>query len=262
MTGILRKIAYKILPENTFLQLLHNGFYFLYSFGFLKNKTSFKYHYAIKNWIKPTDYVVDIGANLGYFAKTFARLTPQGKLTCIEPIPAFYAILSRNLKTFPQVMIINTALGKEDGFTKMVLPKDNGVLRTGLPHVIAEGEEIGEGVEVDVKITGTKKLFQSFSRIDYIKCDIEGFEWVVFQELGEVLAEQKPTVQIELSEENIGNLTPFFQTLGYVQYGIVNFKLVKDQIPQKEAGDFLFIHSSKEAHFKNFDSLKRNETDH
>jgi len=252
MAGILKKIAYKILPENTFLQLLHNGFYFLYSSGFLKNKTSFKYHYAVKNWIKPTDHVIDIGANLGYFAKTFARLTSQGKLTCIEPIPAFYTILKRNLKSFPQVTIIHTALGKEDGFAKMVLPKDNGVLRTGLPHVVAEGEDIGEGIEVQVKITGTKKLFESFTRIDYIKCDIEGFEWIVFQELGAVLAEHKPTVQIELSEENIGNLIPFFQKLGYIQYGIDNFKLVKDQIPQKEAGDFLFVHSSKESDFKNF----------
>jgi|TARA_R110000737_G_scaffold17480_2_gene35191 FkbM family methyltransferase len=249
MAGALKKLAYKILPENTFLQILHRGFYLMYSSGLLKNKTEFKFHYAVKDWIQPTDHVVDIGANLGYFAKTFARLTPQGSLTCIEPIPAFYEILKKNLKSFSQVTIIHTALGTEDGFTTMVLPKDNGVLRTGLPHVVAEGEDIGEGMEVKVKITGTKSLFEKFSKIDYIKCDIEGFEWIVFQELKEILAKHKPTVQIELSEENISNLVPFFSELGYTQYGIAEFKLIKDHIPQKEAGDFLFVHSSKEDDF-------------
>ncbi len=249
MAGVFKKIAYKILPENTFLQMLHKGFYLLYSIGALKNKTAFKYHYAIKGWIKPTDHVIDIGANLGYFAKTFARLTPNGNLVCIEPIPAFYNILKKNLSPFPQVTILHTALGTTDGITKMVLPKDNGVLRTGLPHVIAEGEDIGEGVEVEVKISGTKKLFQSFEKIDYIKCDIEGFEWVVFQELHEVLEKHKPTVQIELSQENISNLVPFFTELGYKQYGIANFELIEDQVPQVEEGDFLFIHSTKQDRF-------------
>lgn len=249
MAGVLKKLAYKILPENTFLQMLHKGFYLLYSLGALKNKTSFKYHYAVQKWIKPTDHVVDIGANLGYFAKTFARLTPNGKLICIEPIPAFYSILSKNLKSFPQVTILHTALGNTNGVTKMVLPKDNGILRTGLPHVVADGEDIGEGVEVEVKISETKSLFQSFEKIDYIKCDIEGFEWVVFQELKEVLNQHKPTVQIELSDENIAKFIPYFNELGYKQYGLANFNLVKDQIPQKEAGDFLFIHSSKEESF-------------
>jgi FkbM family methyltransferase len=250
MAGGLKKIAYKILPESTFLQILHKGFYFMYSTGLLKNKTEFKYHYAVKDFIKPTDHVVDIGANLGYFAKTFAQLSHEGSLTCIEPIPAFYSILKRNLKSFSYVTILNTALGKEDGYTTMVLPKDNGVLRTGLPHVIADGEDIGEGIEVKVKITGTKALFEKFSRIDYIKCDIEGFEWIVFQELTEVLAKHKPTVQIELSEVNITNFVSFFAELGYTQYGISNFKLIKDQIPQKEVGDFLFVHSSREENFR------------
>lgn len=249
MASALKKFAYNILPEETFLEILHKGFYFMYSFGLLKNKTEFKYHYAVKKWIQPTDHVIDIGANLGYFAKTFARLTPKGSLTCIEPIPAFYTILKKNLKPYPQVKILHTALGKEDGYTTMVLPKDNGVLRTGLPHVVAEGEEIGEGVEVQVKITGTKALFQKFTAIDYIKCDIEGFEWIVFQELKEILDQHKPTVQIELSDENIGNLVPFFSELGYTQYGLAEFKLIKDHIPQKEAGDFLFVHSSKEDGF-------------
>ena len=249
MLNSIKKILYKILSESSFLQLHHFGFYALYNLGFLKGKKSFKYHYGVKRWIQSTDHVVDIGANLGYFAKTFAKLTPKGSLTCIEPIPGFYAVLKRNLSRFPHVKIIHTALGKENGSVTMVLPKSNGMVRTGLPHVQRENEIAEDAVQAEVKITSTKELFSQLTKIDYIKCDIEGYEWVVFQELKDVLAEQKPTIQIEISQENEGHLSNFFAELGYVQYGLVNFELVKDQIPQKEQGDFLYIHSSKETEF-------------
>ena len=131
----------------------------------------------------------------------------------------------------------------------MVLPKSNGMVRTGLPHVVRENEAMNDSIQVEVKISATKELFASFGQIDYIKCDIEGYEWVVFQELKEILAEKKPTIQIEISEENVGEMSRFFSDLGYVQYGICQFKLVKDQLPQREEGDYLFVHTEKETQF-------------
>ena len=113
MFNFVKKVLYKILPESSFLGLHHVGFYFLYNLGVLKGKQSFKYHYGVKTWIQPTDHVVDIGANLGYFAKTFAKLTPQGSLTCIEPIPAFYGVLVRKLRRFPHVKIVHTAFAEK-----------------------------------------------------------------------------------------------------------------------------------------------------
>lgn len=238
-----------MLPESSFLQLHHVGFYCLYNLGMLKGKQSFKYHYGVKTWIQPTDHVVDIGANLGYFAKTFAKLTPKGSLTCIEPIPAFYGVLVRNLRRFPHVKIVHTALGKENGTVTMILPKSNGMVRTGLPHVVRENEAMNDSIQVEVKISATKELFASLGQIDYIKCDIEGYEWVVFQELREILVQKKPTIQIEISDENVGEMMKFFAELGYVQYGMCQFKLVKDSVPQREQGDYVFIHATKEAQF-------------
>ncbi len=249
MLNSIKKVLYKILPEKSFLQLHHAAFYAFYDLGVLKGKKEFKYHYGVKSWIQPTDHVVDIGANLGYFAKTFAKLTPEGSLTCIEPIPAFYAVLTKNLSKFPQVKIIHTALGKENGTIDMVLPKSNGMVRTGLPHIADENETTGDYMKKTVPITSTKELFSTFPKIDYIKCDIEGYEWIVFQELKDTLEKHQPTVQIEISHQNETNLAQLFADLGYVQYGLSNFELVKDQIPQKEAGDFLFVHTSKETEF-------------
>jgi FkbM family methyltransferase len=245
MLFFIKKLLYKLMPQKWYLQILHSSFYFLYRLGVLKNKEAFKYHYGVSKLIKPTDCIVDIGANLGYFAKTFARLTPQGHVTCIEPIPDFYAVLKRNLRNFKHVTLFHTALGDENGTIKMVLPKSNGMIRTGLPHIPAPDEDISGMEQISVMISKTSELFQSITPIDYIKCDIEGYEWHVFQQLEFILKEHLPTVQIEIADENIEIMHHFFTNLGYEQYGIVDFKIIKDSIPQKEKGDFLYVHPSR-----------------
>ena len=91
---LIKKILFKILPESTYLKILHRSFYILYDLKLLRKNKSFKFHYLVKNIINDDDIVLDIGANLGYFSKTFSNLTPKGKVVCIEPLPQYYQILN------------------------------------------------------------------------------------------------------------------------------------------------------------------------
>jgi FkbM family methyltransferase len=250
MLYFIKKQMYRLLPEGMYLSILHNGFFFLYRLGILKNDERYKFHYAVQYLIEPTDYVVDMGANLGYFARTFARVAKKGRLTCIEPIPAFYSVLKKKIGDKHHVKLIHSALGKENGEITMVLPKSNGMIRTGLPHVPKEGENIAELEKTTVKLTSASKLFASIGKIDYIKCDIEGFEWVVFQEIKKSLEMNKPMIQVEISEENILPMIEMLSSIGYKQYGIAKNKIIMDTVPQKELGDFLFVHETKETVFK------------
>jgi len=242
---LIKKILFKVLPENTYLKLLHRSFYILYDLRFLKNNKSFKYHYMVKKLINNNDVIIDIGANLGYFSKTFSRLSPNGKVICVEPLPQYYSILSYFLKNRKNVEIHNVALGKEAGEVTMILPKSNGMIRTGLPY-ISKGNEKTKHPTQQVKIINPNSLLQDLNKIDYIKCDVEGFEWVIFQELKGLISKHKPLIQIEISIENRSNMLQFFTELNYVQYGIHNFQIVKEAGEQKEAGDYLFIPKGKE----------------
>lgn len=207
----------------------------------------------VKQLIKKDFTVIDIGANLGYFAKIFARLTPQGKVICIEPILPFYEILKQFLSPFPQVEIHNIALGEQEGHVEMVLPESNGMIRTGLPHIVDKTEDIGGQKTTQVKVRKGSELFGSLPKIDYIKCDIEGYEWIVFNELLPVISKYRPIIQVEISETNIESLVEYFDKLAYYQYGICNFKIIREKGQQKELGDFLFIPTEqKEAFETNF----------
>jgi hypothetical protein len=90
----LKKILFIILGQRSYLKLLHRVFYLLYDLKFLGFNQKFKFHYAVKKIIKPDFIVLDLGANLGYFAKIFSRLAKNGKVICVEPIPDFFSTLT------------------------------------------------------------------------------------------------------------------------------------------------------------------------
>ena len=244
MIVFVKKILFKLMSQDSYLKTLHRGFYFLFNLGFLKNDERFKYHYLVKDIIEPNYSIVDIGANLGYFSKNFAKLTPQGALLSIEPVKPFYDVLSSFMKKFKHAKVVNYALGNETGTITMVLPESNGMIRTGLPHIAESEEEKKAHKTHDVEIVKGSELLGNLSKIDYIKCDIEGYEVVVFNEIKEVIAKTKPIIQIEIGPDNENAMFDYFDSLNYIQYGVANFKIVKESRTQQEQGDFLFIHES------------------
>ena len=252
----IKKLLFRILPQALYLKAMHIGFFILYDLGILKNDKRFKFHYAVKSFIKEGYTVIDIGANLGYFSKIFARKTTKGKLICIEPIPFFYSTLKNFLKPFPQVEIHNVALGNEEQIIEMVLPESNGVMRTGLPHIIGDGEQIGNQKTAHVSLKKGSELFKDLKRINYIKCDIEGYEWIVFQEIKKLIIQHRPIVQVEIAEESIPLFVDYFNELNYLQYGIKDFKLLRENGKQEEIGDFLFLPLEQQKDFESQFSIK------
>lgn len=242
---IIKKILYRILSEKQYLRLLHRVFYLMYNLGLLKNDRRFKYHYAVKKLIKPDYTVVDIGANLGYFSKNFARLAYNGKVISIEPVPQFFDVLDHFMRKFKHSTRYNVALGKEEGTITMVLPKSNGMIRTGLPHIAESEEEKKQHDTREVKIVKGSELLSNLERLDYIKCDIEGYELNVFRELLPILEKYQPFVQIEIADKNQIEMLQLFQSLGYTQFGIVNFKFIQETGDQQEEGDYFFVPTGK-----------------
>lgn len=248
--GTLKKILFKLLSQKAYLKTLHRSFYFLYDLGILKNDARFKYHYMVKKLIEPNYTIVDIGANLGYFSKNFARLAKNGKLISIEPVPAFFETLSFFMKKYPHATLYNVALGTEKGTITMVLPQSNGMIRTGLPHIAESEDEKKMHQTQDVDIVKGSELLGNLDRLDYIKCDIEGYELNVFQEIKPILEKHLPFVQVEIADKNLSSMLEIFQSMGYTQFGIKDFMFVQEKGKQSEEGDFFFVPSSKLEAFK------------
>ena len=244
----IKRLLFSILSEQQYLRLLHRGFYILLDSGLLKGNLKFKFHYKVYSIINKKDVILDIGANLGYFAKSFSRLATEGKVICIEPLPQYYEVLNFHLGKKKNIKIHNVALGKEAGTVTMVLPMQNGMIRTGLPHISNKIVSNKERTQ-DVELVNPLSLIKNETKLDYIKCDVEGYEWVIFQELKPALEQYLPTIQIEIDPKNIEDFLPFFRDLGYVQYGISKSQFIREDGVQNEPGDYLFVHQTKESQF-------------
>lgn len=245
MLRFLKQLLYRALPTSWYLAVMQRGFFLLFDLHILSCDGKFKFHYAAKKLIREDDIVVDIGANLGYFSKVFARCNRLGKLYALEPIPDFYQRLKHLLRSFNQVEVIHAALGAKDGILPMVMPVQRGVLRTGLPHIISEAEAKQHANVQRVKVLEAQAFFHGLPKVDYIKCDVEGYEWTIFSTLTQELNRLRPCVQIEISEQFVSSFCALFEDLDYVQFGIYDGKLLHEQGKQRETSDFLFIPREK-----------------
>jgi FkbM family methyltransferase len=234
---------------------MQHGFFILFDLGILKSDERFKFHYATKKLIKEGDVVLDIGANLGYFSKLFARKNTKGTLYSIEPIPLFFNRLKVILSSYSHVKLIHAALGASHGNLHMIMPVQQGVMRTGLPHVISEEEAKLNPDHLTVPVQSAREFLANLPHLDYIKCDIEGYEWTVFSTLGIELDRLRPLVQIEISERYIPEFCEFFKGLNYVQCGLYDGKLIEEHGTQRVTSDFLFIPlEKKDKIFSTFNS--------
>ena len=251
MKKFLKRSLYRAIGQENYLSCLHKGFYFAYGLGLLKNNPAYHFNYLVRHLIDKGDAVLDLGANLGYFAKAFSDLVGnEGEVICVEPIRPFFRVLKKSLGNRRNVTLYNYALGTENKMIKMVVPKMDGYLRTGLAHVPSSEEpETEEQYEFTVEMVRGSELLKSVARLDYIKCDIEGYEEVVFPEIRAVIEKHRPMIQVETWGKHRDVVFQLMDELGYVRYGLVDNVLTK-QIDLSTYGlDYIFVHGDKERAF-------------
>jgi hypothetical protein len=155
-------------------------------------------------------------------------------------------------------MLYNYALGLENKKIEMVLPKMGGYLRTGLAHIPNDKPDPKNVYSFEVEMVRGSSLLNGLSKLNYIKCDIEGYEEYVLPELRDIIEKYRPILQVETWGTHKEKVFLLMQSLGYVQYGVYKNKLVKNMTDDIEAGDYLFIHESSETEIiRNLKTINR-----
>ncbi len=258
MTGI-KKILFRVLGLKNYLRVLHKSFHFLYRVDFLKRNNTYKYHYFDQKIIQKGDTILDIGANLGYYTALFAKWTGEsGKVYAVEPVVPFYETIKWGTKKYNNIITYNCALGEEEKEVTLATPDNFGYLRTGLPHVIDQSPVAEKDYEFAFKARMEKAsiLFGDLPQIDFIKCDIEGYEEYVLPEMKHLIERHKPIIQVETWGDHKSKLEQFLFGAGYEAYDVENNRLKPaNEVRAGELGDLLFIH--KDNHAAVFSRLER-----
>ncbi|MBL4861892.1 MAG: FkbM family methyltransferase [Crocinitomicaceae bacterium] len=246
---LIRKILVKVVGIKMYLLIVSKIYINLIRLGFFKSKHP-ELHF-LKSIVRKDDVCVDIGANLGYYSSQLVRIAHQGKVFAVEPIPLFTSIWKKNVKG-SNVTLHEVALGNEEKTVRMAIPIRNGVVRHGLTKVIGEDNQDDSFLEFDVQMKVGNELFSALEKLNYLKCDVEGFERFVFRALDDVLVKYKPLIQVELNgTDNRNDVYNQLTGNGFTAYVLKRGGLIpvlKSEL-SNYTQDFYFVHGDKYADY-------------
>jgi FkbM family methyltransferase len=243
----LKKILFKTTSFDRYLSLISKSYFLLYESGLLKPLPAFKYHYFLKKIIQKGDVVIDIGANLGYFTRSFSRwVGKEGKVYALEPIQPIRDVLIRNLKGAVNVEVLPFALGED---SKPIRLGNDTRLKKGYiasgSHFVLQAEESAED-EFAAEMRKGSEVFANISQIHFIKCDVEGYETVILPEMREVILRHKPALLVEAKRQNRPLMINWMKSISYQAYIPRKNKLKPlDPGADKKEEDILFVHPDK-----------------
>jgi len=223
----IRKFLLESLGEKRYLRLLAVSFQQLYKTGRLG--VDYQDVYFLRNLIRPDDYCIDIGAHLGYFTMELSRLVGNnGHVYAIEPMSKFYNTLLGLIanKKIKNVTLYQNAMGADRPFVEMGIPKVNDVKKFAYARVM-ESSTFLEYVESEkVQNVYGDELFSHLPRVDYIKCDVEGLEFQVFQSFVNTIRKHRPIILCELGDpQERKRLLDLLHAFTYSLYYLDNKKL-------------------------------------
>ena len=147
--------------------------------------------------IKPNFTIFDIGASIGWYTLNIAKFFPSARIFSFEPIPAIFENLKTNLALngFKNVEIYNFGFSdceKEQIF--YVNPEES---------VSASLRDISESANVREVMCFVKRLDDfveehNVKNLDFIKCDVEGAELLVFKGGLKAIKQYQPIIFAEM----------------------------------------------------------------
>ena len=223
MGKLFHRILYRLLSLENYLRVV-SRLYFLYRLlGLGRRGRALEYVYHLPQLVREGDTAIDIGANLGYYARPIASIVgSRGHLYAVEPVPVIFGVLERNMRDCDNATLYNYALGEEERTIEMA--NDSvaaaGYFGTGR-NFVSEGELSKDAVRFTAQMRRGSELFAELGKIDFIKCDIEGYERVVLPELKPLIEKFHPTVLVETDGESRRQMVKMFDELGYAAYMLV-----------------------------------------
>ena len=207
-------------------------------------------------------HIIDIGANIGYHSIRFAKRYPKSVIHAFEPMKTSYTYLMKNIivnSVKSQVFTYNLGLSNSIGNINFFIPPGNG---TNASMLNVSGDKNSKKVSVNTSTLDQWCIDENI-KPNFIKCDVEGAELLVFQGAKKTLLINKPLIFTELLRKwskpysyHPNEMIIFFNKLGYLCFGIGDSKVryVEQVTEETIETNYVFVH--KEAHIKVLNDLK------
>lgn len=142
--------------------------------------------------IRPGDTVVEVGANIGYFTRRYARLAgPRGRVLAFEPNPVVLPILRKNVRGRPWVSVHPCGLADVRSRLPFYSGSNTAVASSSREYTArytadGSGNSVRE-YEIEVMPGDVALAEAGVAGVSFIKIDVEGMEIDVLRGLEHTL---------------------------------------------------------------------------
>lgn len=193
-----------------------------------------------RSLIQPGMIVADIGANIGLYTDFFAKCVgPKGQVHAFEPEPTNFQLLSRSLGSRKNITLNQMAVGnKTEQSYLYISPNLNVDHQTYNSH--------SDRQKITITTTTLDDYFPSNQSVDFIKLDIQGFEYHALLGMDRVLSKNSQVkIILEYSPAGLASagannqqLKSFLKERGFALYHILHdgsLSLLNDKEPPLNA---------------------------
>lgn len=170
----------------------------------------------VGRWLKPGDWALDVGANIGHYSARFSQLVgASGRVIAFEPVPATFELLATNAVFFAHanVTLLNLAASNATRMMGIEIPLfDHGMKN----YYCASLTTSSAALQV---MTCSIDSLSLSGRVRVLKIDAEGHDSVVLEGAQVLLARDHPTVVIESASEQVNDM---MLRLGYTRQVLPN----------------------------------------
>lgn len=247
---VLGRIVLRVLPERA-IHPLKKAYY-----GYLITHTSEegmeKDAIVANGLISEGDTVLDIGANLGFFSRFFAkRVGPSGLVYAFEPIPQTYDFLTNNMHrlALTNVKCLYFALSDTNKTDTMVIPTYRWGQECWYDARIKTEKANPTWRQIQIESRTLDDFFKGaggIPKISFIKCDANYHELAVLRGALETIRSCHPAMLIEVNPDPDNQQTTAFATFellrneGYEAYRFDGQKLSRRK-PGERSQNYFFL---------------------
>ncbi len=160
----------------------------------------------LKGNIKKSAVILDIGANIGNHTIFFAKECGASKIYAFEPTQKTFQTLVKNIEINQldrKVVAMNVALGSKDSKVKVIVNEEDA----GSNYVV-------ENVNGDTTMHTLDGMTFN-EHIDFVKIDVEGYEFEVLKGAVKTIKRDNPDIFVEIFDENYERVNSLLLQMDY-----------------------------------------------
>ncbi|MFA5792113.1 MAG: FkbM family methyltransferase [Candidatus Paceibacterota bacterium] len=187
------------------------------------------------NLSKGTEVCIDVGCHVGYISLAMLKgMGLDGKLICIDPIQEDIELVNKTLQKNKASDFTTLAIGLGDENKKMTagVYTDSGMARFSDSKFTNEvTPHISSTFEIKTLDTACQEL--NITNVDFIKIDVEGYEYKVLKGAENLLKTSKPKLLIELHGKPTGEeVVSYLEKLNYSITDLQNNKIKSGDVKE------------------------------